>query len=170
MHRPTSLHLQAVGRCLLRRSPSRTLQAYFDATWAGCPHDRKSTCCFCIFLGSNLIFWSSRKHRNVARSSNEFEYRTLTIIAIEFIWLQSLLCDLGISLPHPPTLWCDNIGATYLSTNHVFHPHTKHNEIDFHFVHDKVASNTLVVHFISTKDNLTDIFTKSTTSSHFSLM
>jgi hypothetical protein len=81
-----------------------------------------------------------------------------------------LLRDLGIFLPHPPTLWCNNIGATYLFTNPAFHARTKHIEIDFHFVCDKVASNTLVVRFISTKDNLADIFTKPTAFSPFSLM
>jgi hypothetical protein len=182
MHRPTSLHLQAVKRTLrylkstisygllIRRSPSRHLQAFSDADWAGCPDDRKSTGGFCIFLGPNLISWSSHKQRTVARSSTESEYRTLAITTAELIWLQSLMCDLRISLPTPPTLWCDNIGATYLTANPAFHARTKHIEIDFHFVRDRVASKTLFVRFISTKDNLADIFTKPTASYHFSLM
>jgi hypothetical protein len=101
---------------------------------------------------------------------HESEYRTLATTAAELIWLQSMLCDLGIYLPSPPTLWCDDIGATYLSANPAFHPRAKHIEIDFHFVRDKVASKTLVVRFISSKDNLTDIFTKPTASPYFSLM
>jgi hypothetical protein len=73
MHCPTSLHLQAVKRILrylkstisygllFRRSSSHTLHAYSDADWAGCPDNRKSTGGFCVFLGPNLISWSSRK-------------------------------------------------------------------------------------------------------------
>jgi hypothetical protein len=113
MHRPTSLHLQTV-KCilkylkstisyglLLRRSSSHTLQAYSDSDWAGCPDDRKSTGGFCVFLGPNLISWSSRKQRTVARSSTESEYRTLATTAAELIWLQSMLCELDIFLSSP---------------------------------------------------------------------
>jgi hypothetical protein len=106
----------------------------------------------------------------VARSSTESEYRTLATTATELLWLRSMLCDLGIFLSSPPTLWCDNIGATYLSANSAFHARTKHIEIDFHFIRDKVASKTLDVRFIFSKDNLAEILTKPTASPYFSLM
>jgi hypothetical protein len=75
-------------------------------------------------------------------------------------WILSLCSDLGLSLTHPPTLWCDNIGATYLTSNPVFHARTKHIEIDFHFVRDTVSKKILRIQFISSKDQLADIFTK----------
>jgi len=69
--------------------------------------------------------------------------------------------------PQAPILWCDNIGATYLTANPLFHARTKHISIDYHFVRDQVSSQALNVHFISSKDQLADTFTKPLPTSKF---
>ncbi|XP_019179098.1 PREDICTED: uncharacterized protein LOC109174319 [Ipomoea nil] len=144
----------------LSSSPTATIHAYSDSDWAGCPIDRKSTSGYAVFLGTNLVSWLSRKQRTVARSSTEAEYKALADVAAEVTWVVSLLRELGLHTGQPSTLWCDNLGATYLCANPVFHARTKHVEIDYHFVRDKVASGDFVVNFVSTKDQLADVFTK----------
>jgi hypothetical protein len=47
-----------------------------------------------------------------------------------------------------------------MTANPMFHARTNDLQIDFHFVHDKVASKQLLIKFISSKDQLADTFTK----------
>ncbi|XP_019167565.1 PREDICTED: uncharacterized protein LOC109163266 [Ipomoea nil] len=154
-------------RLLISASASADIHAYSDSDWAGCPVDRKSTSGYAVFLGSNLISWVSRKQRTVARSSTEAEYKGLADACAEVTWVVSLLNELGLGSLTAPTLWCDNLGATYLCANTVFHARTKHVEVDYHFVQDKVSAGQLQVHFVSTKDQLADIFTKPLPAARF---
>jgi hypothetical protein len=79
----------------------------------------------------------------------------------EMMWLEQLLGELGIRLKVKPQLWCDNLGATYLCANPVFHARAKHIEIDFHFVRERVARKQLEVRFVPTEDQVADGFTKA---------
>jgi hypothetical protein len=78
----------------------------------------------------------------------------------EVMWVQTLLKELGVKAPKPACLWCDNLGATYLSANPVFHARTKHIEVDYHFVRERVSQGLLEVQLVSTLDQVADGFTK----------
>jgi histone deacetylase 1/2 len=172
LHAPTTSHYSAVKRILryvqgtlslglkLGRSKSTMISAFSDADWAGCPDDRKSTGGFAVFFGSNLISWCAKKQATISRSSTEAEYKSLANATAEVMWIQKLLDELGIQHPRAAQLWCDNIGATYLSANPVFHARTKHIEIDFHFVRERVAQKLLDICWIHTEDQIADGFTK----------
>ena len=63
--------------------------------------------------------------------------------------------------------WCDNVSTLALASNPIFHARTKHVEVDYHYIQEKVLSKELKVHFISTLDQLADIFTKALSSPRF---
>jgi hypothetical protein len=77
------------------------------------------------------------------------------------MWVQKLLGELKIRHPPAARLWCDNIGAKYLSENPVFHARTKHIEIGYHFVREQVAQKLLDVRFIASAYQVADGFTKA---------
>lgn len=99
MHRPTTLHWQAVKRILrylkntvshgllLTRASSLSLEAFSDVDWAGCPDGRRSTGAYCIFLSSNPLSWSSCKQPIVSRSSTEAEYKSVENNEAGIIWI-----------------------------------------------------------------------------------
>lgn len=163
---PTDVHRAAAKRILqfvkgtldqglkIHRSAGATINAFSDADWAGCPDDQRSTSGFAVFLDSNLVSWSSCKQPIVSRSSIEAEYKAITNVTAKIIWIHSLLKELGVCQYQTPLLWCDNLGATYLTTNPMFRARMKHIEVDFHFVHEQVARKAMEVRFISSKDQV----------------
>jgi len=71
-----------------------------------------------------------------------------------------LLTDLQVPSVSAPTIWCDNLGATYFSANPIFHARTKHVEVDYHFVRDRVAKKEIQIRFVPSRDQHADVFTK----------
>nr|CCI55442.1 PH01B031C15.25 [Phyllostachys edulis] len=87
-----------VDRCLFYSLSSQLqLHAYSDSIWTSDPVDRRSVSGYCIFLGSSLITWKSKKQTVVSRSSAEAELRALATTTSEIVWLRWLLADLGVS-------------------------------------------------------------------------
>ncbi|GKV11820.1 hypothetical protein SLEP1_g23039 [Rubroshorea leprosula] len=149
MHKPMDAHWQAAKR-------------------AGDPSTCVSTTGYLVFLGSNPISWRATRQKAVTRSSTEAEYRALAAAASELVWVRNLLQELGISGLGSPALFCDNVGATYLSLNPVLHSCMKHIAMDLHFVRDLVDQKLLHVSHISSHDQLVDVLTKALSTTRFS--
>ncbi|WVZ75768.1 hypothetical protein U9M48_023800 [Paspalum notatum var. saurae] len=106
MHDPREPHLAALKHILryirgtlhlglhLRPSSKWDLMVYSDADWAGCPDTRKSTSGYAVFLGDNLVSWSSKRQNTVPRSNVEAEYRVVANAVAEASWLRQLLQEL----------------------------------------------------------------------------
>lgn len=133
MHDPRVTHLTALKRvlCYLQRTLSHGLQlfkssssvltAYTDVDWAGCPDTRWSTSGYCIYLGDNLISWSSKRQPTVSRSSSEAKYMGVESVVAETCWIRNLLLELKCPITTTTLVYCDTISAVYLSNNPVKH-------------------------------------------------
>ncbi|GKA30325.1 ribonuclease H-like domain-containing protein [Tanacetum coccineum] len=152
MHDPREPHFSALKRILryvqgtlhyglqLFSSSITYLVACSDVDWAGCPTTRRSTSGYCIFLGKNLLSWSSKRQPTLSCSSAEADYRGVANVVAETCWLRNLLRELHTPLSSATLVYCDNVSDVYLSCNPVQHQRAKHIEIDIHFVHDLVAA------------------------------
>ena len=77
---------------------------------------------------------------------------------------------MGIYFAIPPRIWCDNVSALAIGSNPIFHARTKHIEVDYHFIRECVLRRDLHVKYISTGDQLANIFTKSLPTSRFQIL
>uniref|UniRef100_A0A803Q711 Polyprotein n=1 Tax=Cannabis sativa TaxID=3483 RepID=A0A803Q711_CANSA len=182
MHNPLDSHFKVVKKILrylkgtldygllLKPCLALNIIGFCDADWASDPDDRRSTSGFFIYLGSNLISWSSKKQKTVSPSSTEAEYRSLENATAEVIWLQSLLAEIGFTKLPIPTIWCDNQSTVLMSANPVLHSRTKHIELDLYFVRERILQQLLHMKHTPAMDQVADILTKALSAPRFKLL
>lgn len=81
--------------------------------------------------------------------------------------MKQTLKDLGIHFSHPISMFCDNTSAINISKNPVMHSRTKHIAIRYHFLKEKVLEGEVKLEFVSTKEQVADIFTKPLPKENF---
>ncbi|XP_046844921.1 secreted RxLR effector protein 161-like [Xenia sp. Carnegie-2017] len=179
MSDPSKTHFQGVKRVLryikgtisygLKFSCDKNdeLHGYSDADYAGNLDDRRSTSGYVFKLANSTISWSSKKQSTVARSTTEAEYVALSQATQEVIWLRRLLSDLGSKPVSPTTVHEDNQGAIEIARNPKFHNRTKHIDVAYHFVRERILSKEVKVCYCPSKDMIADIMTKGLSKDQF---
>ena len=150
-----------MNMCLrIKKSEYFDLIAYIDADWASDPDDRRSISGYCVYLGNNLVVWSSKKQGVVVRSTTESEYRVMALCSAEITWISSLLAELELKVQGTPVILSDSTSAAGIAANPIYHLRTKHFEIDLHFIRDKVMKGEIEISYVASKDQTADILTK----------
>ena len=98
----------------------------------------------------------------MARSNAEAEYRAMALATCELIWLRHLLQELRFGndeqmkliCDEQMKLICDNQAALHIASNPVFHERTKHIEVDYHFIREKIESGCMATNFVNSNDQL----------------
>nr|GEW43811.1 retrovirus-related Pol polyprotein from transposon TNT 1-94 [Tanacetum cinerariifolium] len=134
---------------------------------AGCLDLRKSTSGGIQFLGGDkLVSWSSKKQDCTSMSSEEVEYVSLSTCCAQVLWLRTQLTDYGFHIDKIP-MYCDSKAAISISCNPGQHSRTKHIDVRYHFIKEKVEKCIVELFFVGTEYHLADLFTKALSEDRF---
>lgn len=137
------------------------LKVYSDSDYAGCPFSRRSVTGYCAVVAEGCVSWRARKQATVATSTTEAEYRASYEAAQEAIWLRLLLTDLHYPQSQSTTLYCDNQGALALAKNPLYQSRSKHFDVLYHWVREKVEEGVIKPTYLATDQMLADFLKKA---------
>jgi hypothetical protein len=103
----------------------------------------------------------------VALSTTEVEYMAATHASKEAIWLQRLCSSIGL-VQQAVRIECDSQSAIFLAKNLAYHSKTKHIDIQYHFVRDKIEEKKVSLMKVDTLKNVAGSLTKSVSTKKYS--
>nr|GEV99393.1 retrovirus-related Pol polyprotein from transposon TNT 1-94 [Tanacetum cinerariifolium] len=177
--KPTEKHLTTVkwifrylkdtihmGLCNLKDTGFE-LTAFSDSDHAGCLDSRKSTSGGIQYLGGDkLVSWSSKQQDCISMSFTEVEYVSLSVCCAQVLWMRTQLTDYGFHFDKIP-MYCDSKAAIAILCNPVQHSRTKHIDVRYHFIKEKVEKGIVELFFVGTEYQLADLFTKALPEERF---
>ena len=139
---------------------------YADADWDGNKDDRKSTTGYVFLINGGPVSWTSYKQSSNAVSTMEAEYMALSDASREAIARTHLCTDLNIETS-TPLLLSDSQNTLNLTSPTLNYQCQKHIDIRYHFIHDVIQKDQVIVDFIPSEEQPADILTKALgTQSH----
>ena len=135
--------------------------AFSDSDWAADRETRISVSGFIIYLNGVAISWKSRAQKGVTLSSSEAEFVALSEAVKEIRFIFQVLRSMGIEVKTPIVVRADNVGAMFMAKNTSISDRTKHVDIRYHFIREFIDQEFIKIVFVSTKENVADIFTKN---------
>ena len=97
----------------------------------------------------------------------EAEYIAASFVLQEALWLRSLLSDMNFKLEQPTVIHEDNQGAIVLCSNPKFHPCTKHIDIRYHYIREKMESKEVKLKYCPTEHMIVDVIAKPLGKTNF---
>nr|GEX10256.1 retrovirus-related Pol polyprotein from transposon TNT 1-94 [Tanacetum cinerariifolium] len=177
--KPTEKHLTAVKRIFrylkdtihiglwYPKDTGFELTTFSYSDHSGCLDSRKSTSRGIQFLGGDkLVSPSSKKQDCTSMSSTEVEYVSLSACRAQGLWMRTQLTNYGFHFDKIP-MYCDSKAAIAISCNPVQHSRTKHIDVRYHVIKEKVEKGIVELFFVETKYQIADLFTKALPKERF---
>ena len=154
-------HMTAIDKCWVKNRPSEPAAvAYADANHGTGIDDKRSITGLIIHVYGGPVSWASRTQSVTSTSTTESEFRALSEVSREALWLAKIVRLFGIP-SRPFLIRGDNMGAIHAISNHCYTRHTKHIEIHHDFMRDRVMEGHLDYQHIKGTDNPADVLTKA---------
>lgn len=134
--------------------------SHCNADWAGDKDTRRSTTGYIFSLAGGALSWRSRLQPTVALSSTKAEYRAITEVGQEAMWLRKMMGQLGFADYSPTTLCSENVGAIELTSKSIFHSRTKLIKIQYHWIREKVSAGLFKIEHVPSSEMVADLLTK----------
>jgi len=131
-----------------------------DVDWTTDEKDRWSVSGYCFYFLNSLVSWSSTKQKMVSLSSTESEYYAMMHAMKEALWIHLFLTIHSLPVPRPFPLLCDNQSTIALIKSEAISSHSKHIDIQYHFICNHISEGSFQATWIPTSDMTADIFTK----------
>ena len=165
--------------------PFSALHGNVDGSYGDDVDDRRSTTGYNFISWGGPVVWRSQKQKSVSLSTCESEYMAASEAGKEAVWIMRVYKeDFGytdLSVPtygdlsekefegaQPLTIFEDNQGTIDLSRKPgALHKRSKHINIRYHWIRERIASGELKLSKIDTSLNTADIFTKATSNQTF---
>ena len=124
--------------------------------------DKKFTFGYIFMMTKGVISWKSVKQKLTTSSTMETEYVTCYETTCHAIWLRNFISSLEVvhSISRSLKLFYDNSAVLSLSKNTRSTSRSKHIDVKFLFVKEKVAESLVLVEHKPTTSMLADPLTK----------
>ncbi|KAH7557896.1 hypothetical protein BM1_05168 [Bipolaris maydis] len=149
-----------------------------DADWGGDFDTRRSTTGYIFLLQLNksycAISWLSKLQPTVALSSAEAEFMAYREATKQSIYLNQIIKSIkplfDILSDGTVTIYSDSQSAIQLSKNPTYHARTKHIDIQYYFIREKVEDKQIQIQYQSTNQLLADCLTKATNADKIQIL
>ena len=149
-------------KLMYRRTSNLEVVGYSDSDFAGCVDSRKSTSGYIFILAGGAISWRSVKQTMTATSTMEAEFISCFEATSHGVWLKSFISGLRVmdSISRPLSIYCDNSAAVFMAKNNKSGSRSKHIDIKYLAIRERVKEKKVVIEHISTELMIVDPLTK----------